>query len=484
MPISFDNPTAADFEAIKVFGAALSYQSSSLPPTNVFPADPQSAPFPSPDNATITCLNGVIGSTGVYPPGTNPYLRDAQGAIWSFQLVNGQPVLSNNTTQLSYDPGHDYYFTINGQLAFAATQLLVREGQVFWTIGNGKWAQAGSLDSPAAGVTIINGPPPAWTMPPVSGTAAPPSPSVPPMPPFPVPSSVAPGSSGNILLAGSGTAFPTLTAAVAAAKPGDTIRAVSGVYRESVLIDKPLVIDGQDPTKTILDGSTFTNYARSKGGFVPIADCIIKNFHITGFGMQESVSQLTSGIRPDSGCGYLTVSGCLIDNCQDGIGAGSVPLVFNAIGLLVSGCGLGDGQSHNVYLSTSTVQATFQNCTMINPNGGHALKSRAASTIVMGGTYAASDASVIEFPDGTTKPFLIDGVAINKSPADANHLVIGYAVESSNNGAVGGAVVNSTINAFCQSPSILTKGGNIIFSNTQVNGGTIGVSGGGNVTGI
>jgi hypothetical protein len=49
--------------------------------------------------------------------------------------------------------------------------------------------------------------------------------------------------------------YPTISAAIAAADAGDRIKVANGIYREQLLIDKPLEIEGTNPEFTIIDGA-------------------------------------------------------------------------------------------------------------------------------------------------------------------------------------------------------------------------------------
>lgn len=53
--------------------------------------------------------------------------------------------------------------------------------------------------------------------------------------------------------------YPTITAAIAAARAGDRIKVDPGVYREQVVIDKPLTLEGTSPELTIIDGERSTS---------------------------------------------------------------------------------------------------------------------------------------------------------------------------------------------------------------------------------
>jgi parallel beta-helix repeat protein len=61
--------------------------------------------------------------------------------------------------------------------------------------------------------------------------------------------------------------FSTITAAIAAANPGDTVQVASGMYREQVVINKPLSLIGADMANTIIDagGSNTTSGGNGVG---------------------------------------------------------------------------------------------------------------------------------------------------------------------------------------------------------------------------
>src|SRR6516165_11353776 len=58
---------------------------------------------------------------------------------------------------------------------------------------------------------------------------------------------------------GKGGCFSMISAAVAAANPGDTIQVAQGKYFEDVVIDKPLSLIGANSAKTIIDGTKKKN---------------------------------------------------------------------------------------------------------------------------------------------------------------------------------------------------------------------------------
>lgn len=55
--------------------------------------------------------------------------------------------------------------------------------------------------------------------------------------------------------------FSTITAAIAAANPGDTVQVAPGLYREQVVINKSLSLIGADTANTIIDAGAVTRPA-------------------------------------------------------------------------------------------------------------------------------------------------------------------------------------------------------------------------------
>jgi len=83
--------------------------------------------------------------------------------------------------------------------------------------------------------------------------------------------------------------YPTITAAIAAASPGDTIIVQSGTYCESPIINKPLTLEGENSANTVVVGTGTPNatgkaYAVVPNVFTVTADNVkISGFTITSF---------------------------------------------------------------------------------------------------------------------------------------------------------------------------------------------------------
>src|SRR5262249_36773955 len=143
--------------------------------------------------------------------------------------------------------------------------------------------------------------PPAWA--PAQGGG---SIRLPPLPPMPTPSSTAPGSSGRVIRVGANRELKTLSAAIAGATAGDKIQLDPGTYTDTPPPwNVPLLIDLGGAT---LNAAGRTGaLARGKALLCPTADSIIQNGTIVNVAMDQGQGELTSAIRPDAGCGYLTI---------------------------------------------------------------------------------------------------------------------------------------------------------------------------------
>jgi len=92
--------------------------------------------------------------------------------------------------------------------------------------------------------------------------------------------------------------YPTIQAAVNAAKPGDTILVAAGTYYEHVFVDKAVRLIGQNRSTTIIDGS-------GTGNPITIsADNVI----VSGFTIRNS------GESPNSGVFLYSSGDCFIQN--------------------------------------------------------------------------------------------------------------------------------------------------------------------------
>ena len=407
-----------------------------------FPADPGLAEFPSPENSRMLRSGSAISG--------RPYLLDSTGAVHKLGPVT-EAVPNGYTVNGAWAKG-------GGSDHSPVPQLLVRQGKVFAQANGGPWQFYNS-----AGGSLYNASLPDAFQTDGSGqTTSNVASSAVKAPNRPVRQSPAPGTSGRTLKVCSNCQFTSISAAIKAAGAGDTVDIGPGRYREAppawTVPLKIVFANGASMDLTGLTGSL----ARGKGALIPAADSIIVNPVITGVAMDQKVAQSTAAIRPDNGAGYVDIVGGVLSGNQNGIAGGDAPVVMTVTGTKLDDNGLGDGYTHNIYMSHGTLSVTLKDVQSTNPRGGHAAKVRAFEFAVSGGTFEAFSAASIDVPDGTVTPAIIDGATIVKKAGAYNHTVLDYATEDTASGNGGMILRNVTMDLRCDNPAILVGGGSIV----------------------
>jgi hypothetical protein len=423
-----------------------------------FPTDPGVAKFPSPEDSQILVFNGTVSG--------RPYLKDQSGAIHQIKKdAAGVPQYYKNGQLFAVPPSE------------AVGQCLVRQGEVYMQISSGIWKHV-----EPNGTMYNRGLPPAWTTSSGGSTA----PNLPALAPLPKPSGIAPGSSGKVIPVGPSRAHKTLSAAIPAAAAGDKIQLDAGTYTDTPPAwSVPLLID--------LGGATFdaagktASLARGKALLCPTADSIIQNGTIMNVAMDQSHGQLTSAIRPDAGCGYLTINKMTLTNNQCGVGHGGFPIVIAISDSNISGNGLKANTgslTHNLYVSNECRRLTLNNVIANGTSEAHSIKYRGPELIVNGGTFASAPGKPFDIPNGATVPFKITGATIIKGANDPDHGILACGEEGTENGLAGGTISGGSIQANCPNPAILGPGGTITVSGVALSGNKITATGGVVLVGI
>ena len=113
-----------------------------------------------------------------------------------------------------------------------------------------------------------------------------------------------------VLEVGAGRTHATLKAAIAAARPGDTVKVTGGTYREGqISVDKPLVLEGVD--KPVLDGELKHPILR-----IAAVGVTVRGFKIINGG--RSSTRELAGIFVDQAQAFIIEENELID-CDYGI---------------------------------------------------------------------------------------------------------------------------------------------------------------------
>jgi len=462
--ITASDPSAAEANALiayaQAFGGTAATSTvagagTSSTATNYFPTDPTKAPYPSPDGLNIIIFNGAVSG--------EPYLRDNTGAIWTLAIVSGQgqPYINGNAVSISGSGGN-------------MTQLTLRGGAIWGQVGTGQWQAWNSAMGdfangtlPAVGTSTGTTASTGTTGASTGTTGA----------TLPVPAKTPPGTSGRTLTVGPKGTYATITLALAAAQAGDLISIDPSVtYKEAPPAwTVPLRISSAVPGQhvTIDCNGLTSSLARGKGALVPAADTILDWLMPINVATDQTSGQLTSGIRPDAGLGYLILNSCAGNNNQCGVGAGAVPCVIIDNNGSYLNCGLTtDGLSHAWYTSTGTLMVLL-NGTQVSSPQGHGVKSRAPQLYWFGGSGAAPNATVLDVPDGLTVSGIVDSVTFTKTATDPNHGIAGLSMESGTNGAAGLLFSLCTFNVACPTPLMETNGGVMTVVGPAITGNPI-----------
>ena len=181
----------------------------------------------------------------------------------------------------------------------------------------------------------------------------------------------APGAIHIVDIAGEGD-FLHLQDAINAASDFDTIIVKKGIYREHVIVNKPLIIKGEDKEKTVIDGGF------EKTVITITADEVNLN-HVT---IRNSGRGTNAGIKIE-GSSHVTISSCIVYSNYYGIWAyqSTVNTIFdcyvygNYYGIMlhyvsqdnrIISCQVEDNAHTGIYLCCSSTQNLISECTIKN----------------------------------------------------------------------------------------------------------------------
>jgi hypothetical protein len=291
------------------------------------------------------------------------------------------------------------------------------------------------------------------------------------------------GTAADTLQVGANKQYPTITAAVNAAQPGNTIEIDAGVYQnETITIAKDnLIFRGVGGRAHVKwgNGDYLTNTSdigNGKGIFVIQSNnVVIENLEFSG---SKVVDQNGAGIRYEGG--NLTIRGSYFHQNENGIlGEGTMSstlLIENSIfernGDCIALC------AHNIYIGhMGTFIFRYNKST--DSKLGHTLKSRANVTEVVGNYFSTKNGTgsyEANFPNGGTVYFI--GNVIEQGVNTDNSQMLAYGEEGSNNPNPALYVVNNTFSNLLGSDSFLSVSGSpvlTVVNNVFSGGGSIGV---------
>ena len=281
------------------------------------------------------------------------------------------------------------------------------------------------------------------------------------------------------LTVGSGQDYTTLSAAVAAAKPGDTIDLQPGTYTN----DFPGLINGLtiEGVGGIAKLVATTQPGNGKAILDVTGNTTLENLDISGVTVSDGNG---AAIRYESG--NLTIVNTAIHGNQDGILGASDPNGSITIDQSeIYGNGTSAGNTHNIYIG-DIAQFTLTNSYIHDANTGHEIKSRAENNTITNNRIEDNGSTAsyeIDLPNGGNAT--ISGNTIQKSVNSGNHVTIAYGEEYVPNSTVpeqklnAGTTVSVSNNTFVSDQSgayviwdttnaPVTASGNTTYNDNQI----------------
>ena len=222
------------------------------------------------------------------------------------------------------------------------------------------------------------------------------------------------------LTVGAGQQFSTISSAVAAAQPGDTVQVQAGTYTNDFAgyIDG-LTIEGVGGQVNLVATQEPWN---GKGIFDVGGNTTLKNLAFSGAADGDGNG---AGVRYEGG--NLTIQNCLFDNNQDGLLGNPDP---NGTITIDSsefyGNGTTAGNAHNMYIG-NIKQFTITNSYIHDANTGHEIKSRAMNNTIENNRIFDNGSTAsysIDLPDGGNAE--VQGNVIEKGSNSGNPNVIAF----------------------------------------------------------
>jgi Ca2+-binding RTX toxin-like protein len=178
-----------------------------------------------------------------------------------------------------------------------------------------------------------------------------------------------------ILTVGAGMQYSTISAAVAAAKDGDTVQVQAGTYyNDFPVVNTKITIEGVNGMAKLVATEQIPN---GKGILLANTDLTLSHLEFSGANVADHNG---AGIRYQGG--NLTINQCYFHDNENGIMGG---VIAGAVAKITNSefyhNGYGDGQTHAIYIGHIS-QLTVDSCYIHDTLVGHHIKSRADTSII------------------------------------------------------------------------------------------------------
>jgi hypothetical protein len=223
---------------------------------------------------------------------------------------------------------------------------------------------------------------------------------------------------------GPGQAYTTLSAAVAAARQGDTIEIVAGTYRESVKIDVPnltvLGIGG-----AVLIRCAGIRLVEDKACLLLTANGItLEDLDISGAELSDAFGANGACVRNESNASF-TLRRIICHSSQEGVLSSGGNIVVENSEFYDNGW---TDRTHNVYFGGDCI-VTVRGSIFRDARVGHEFKSRCRTTQIFDSIFRSTHGSRdLDISDGGDT--LVYRSKIMKGPGAASDELIGFAPES------------------------------------------------------
>jgi hypothetical protein len=220
-------------------------------------------------------------------------------------------------------------------------------------------------------------------------------------------------------------AFTSLATALAAARDGNTIEVVAGIYHETAAIRAANVTVRGIEGRPHIDCAGL-RIAADKGCLLLAGrNDTLENLEISGAEISPSLGANGACIRNEPNMSF-TIRGVICHGSQNGILSDGGSIVIENSQFYDNGW---TGNTHNVYFSGNCASVTVRGSTFRDARVGHEFKSRCAKTEISDSTFRGTRGSRdLDIPDGGQTTVYRSTLLM--TPGAESDEIVGFAAES------------------------------------------------------